>query len=87
MVWGFCPPPPAPPPAPGRKLQIPMLFAESLELLPASSSSFKRFDRSVMGLSVLIIATFMERLVPCFKYIILGNSHRHPQGFVLLVPG
>lgn len=57
-----------------------------MELLSASSSSFKRFDLSVIGLSVLIIATFLERLAPCFKYIILCNSHSHPQKFVLLVP-
>lgn len=31
-----------------------------VKLLSASSSSFKRFDLSVIGLSVLIIATFVE---------------------------
>ena len=79
---------PPPPPPPRKETSNTSAVCRKLEvkLQSASSSSFKRFDLSVIGLSVLIIATFIERLAPCFKYIILCNSHSHPQKFLLLVP-
>ena len=56
------------------------------KLLSASSCSFQRVALCVIGLLVLIIATIMERLAPCFKYTISCNSHSRSRKFLLLLP-
>lgn len=56
------------------------------KLVSASSSSFQRVAPCVIGLLVLIIATIMGRLAPCFKYTISCNSHSRSRKWLLLWP-